>query len=393
MKFRSSIALASCVAAGTLLAGCPSSQESSNQATTESTTTTTNSATTTTTKPAGKAVRLAFVTNNPSDFWTIARKGCEKAVEENPNIQLEFKIPAGGTAAEQKGIIDDLLVKGIDGIAISPKDPANQTQMINDAAKQTLVVTQDSDAPKSNRACYVGTDNRAAGRQAGTEIKKALPQGGKMVVFVGSMDAQNAKDRYEGIKDALKGSKIVDLGVRTDETDKTKAISNVSTALIKDPDIDVLVGLWSYNGPAILNAVKQANKVGKVKIVCFDEEDETLAGVKSGAIQATIVQQPYEFGRQSIELMNAYLNGKKDVIPANKQVIVPTKTISKANVETFTTELNKLRGRAEAETKETGTEATGTEGTATATGKAAAAGATAPAAGATAPATGAAPKK
>ena len=124
-----------------------------------------------------KKTKLAFVTNNASDFWTIARKGVEQTDKELPNVDVEFRIPADGTAAEQKRIVDDLLAKGVAGIAISPVDPDNQTQLINDAAKQALVVTQDSDAPKSARAFYIGTDNRAAGRQAGDLIKEALPQG------------------------------------------------------------------------------------------------------------------------------------------------------------------------------------------------------------------------
>src|SRR3954447_10184922 len=123
----------------------------------------------------GGAKRLAFVTNNASDFWTIARKGVEKADAELADVTAEFKIPSDGTAAEQKRIVDDLLAKGVDGIAISPVDPDNQTQMINDVAKQAIVFTQDSDAPQSERAAYVGTDNVAAGRQAGALIKEALP--------------------------------------------------------------------------------------------------------------------------------------------------------------------------------------------------------------------------
>src|SRR5688572_18198946 len=128
----------------------------------------------------GSKHKLAFVTNNASDFWVIARKGTEKAAREIPNIEVEFKIPADGTAAEQQRLVDDLLSRGIHGIAISPVDPANQTQMLNRVAGQTLVVTQDSDAPNSNRVCYVGTDNVAAGRQAGDLLKEALPQGGKI---------------------------------------------------------------------------------------------------------------------------------------------------------------------------------------------------------------------
>ena len=292
-----------------------------------------------------KKTKLAFVTNNASDFWTIARKGVEQAKSELPSVDVEFRIPADGTAAEQKRIVDDLLAKGVAGMAISPVDPDNQTQLINDTAKQALVVTQDSDAPQSARAFYIGTDNRAAGRQAGELIKEVLPQGGKIMIFVGKIDARNAQERYQGIKDALQGSKIEIIDVRTDDTDRVRAKSNAADTLVKYSDVVGLVGLWSYNGPAILNAVKDAGKVGQVKIVCFDEEDEALAGVKSGAIYATVVQQPYEFGHQSVQLMAKYLGGDHSVVPPSKQIFVPTLIIKKDNVDEFINKTNKLRGR------------------------------------------------
>lgn len=295
--------------------------------------------------PAGTKHKLAFVTNNPSEFWTIARKGTEKAAKEIPNIQVEFRIPAGGTAAEQQSIIDDLLANGVKGIAISPVDPKNQTGMLNRVADQALVVTQDSDAPDSNRLCYIGTDNVAAGRQAGQLLKEALPQGGKVMVFVGVLDAENAKQRFQGLKEAIAGSNITIIDVRTDNTDRVRAKSNASDTIVNNPDIAGMVGLWSYNGPAILSAVKEANKVDKIKIVAFDEEDETLNGVKDGAIYATVVQQPFEFGYRSMELMSKVLNGDKSQIPASKQIFVPTLAIKKADVEEFTKKINALRGR------------------------------------------------
>jgi ribose transport system substrate-binding protein len=292
-----------------------------------------------------KKLRLAFVTNNASDFWTIARAGCNKAAEEIPNITVDFQIPSDASAAGQKRIIDDELARGVDGIAISPVDPTNETPMLNEVAKQAMLVTQDSDAPNSDRACYVGTDNVAAGRQAGELIKKVLPDGGKIMLFVGSPDAQNAKDRKSGIEEVLKGSKVEIIDTRTDDTDRVRAKANVQDTLVKYPDVACLVGLWSYNGPAIINAVKEAGKTGAVKIVCFDEEDETLAGVKSGAVFATVVQQPFEFGRQAMTVMAKYLRGDKSVVPAGKQIFVPTLKIQKDNVEEFQTKLNKLRGR------------------------------------------------
>ena len=295
--------------------------------------------------PGGKQLRLAFITNNASDFWTIARRGTEKADGELANVEVDFRIPSDGTAAEQKRLVDDLLARGIDGMAISPVDPANQTQMLNDAARQILVLTQDSDAPQSDRACYIGTDNRAAGRQAGQLVKAALPQGGRIMVFVGKADAQNAKERYEGLREVLAGSNVQIIDLRTDDTDRVRAKSNAADTLVKYPDVGAMVGLWAYNGPSILSAVRDAGKTGQVKIIAFDEEDDTLKGVKDGSIVGTIVQQPYEFGYQSIKTMAQVLGGDRSTIPAGKQVFIPTLVIQQNNVDEFINKINQLRGR------------------------------------------------
>lgn len=298
--------------------------------------------TATTTGP--KKLNIAFVTNNASDFWTYARAGCKKAEEETPNVSVDFQIPSDASAAGQKRIIDDLLTRGVDGIAISPNDPANQTDMLNSIAKQVMLFTQDSDAPNSDRTCYVGTDNVAAGQQAGELLKKVLPGGGKIMAFVGKKDAQNAKDRFAGLKKALDGSNISIIDIRTDDADQIRAKQNAQDTLVQYPDIAGMVGLWSYNGPAILGAVKEAGKSGKVQIVCFDEEPDTLNGVRAGDIFATVVQQPYEFGRQAVEIMAKALRGDTSGIPASKQKFVPTLAIQKENVDEFQANLKKLRG-------------------------------------------------
>jgi ribose transport system substrate-binding protein len=292
-----------------------------------------------------KILKLAFVTNNSADFWTIARRGVEKADAELQDVEAEFRITADGSAAEQQRIVDDLLAKGVDGIAMSPVDPQNQVALIDAAAKQAMVFTQDSDAPQSARTCYIGTDNVAAGREAGRLVREAIPEGGSIMLFVGKLDARNAQERIQGIREALAGSSIQILDVRTDDADNARAKSNAADTLVRYPDIKGLVGLWSYNGPAILNAVRQAGKVGRVRIVAFDEADETLAGVKEGAIDATVVQQPYEFGYQAITRMAQAARGDRSFIPANKQIIVPTLVVNRANVDEFTRKINELRGR------------------------------------------------
>ena len=294
---------------------------------------------------AQEPIKVAFVTNNPSDFWKIAEAGTKKAAQEL-GCEVLFRLPATGTAQEQQTIVQDMVTVGVSGIAISPKDPANQTDMLNQAAAKVNLVTQDSDAPQSNRACYIGTNNYEAGVAAGELLKKTLPNGGKIMLFVGTLDAQNAQDRKKGIEDTLKGTGIEIVATRTDETDRVKAKANAQDALVTIPDLACLVGLWSYNGPAILNGVRDSGKLGQVKVVCFDEEDETLRGVKEGNIVGTIVQQPFEFGYQSVKLLVALAKGDKSVVPPNKQIYIPVKTITQDTVDAFWTQLKQQTGKA-----------------------------------------------
>ena len=293
---------------------------------------------------AGTVRKLAFVTNLPADFWNIAKAGIEAADQELPDYTVEFR-NGDGTAAKQKEIVEDLLVKGVVGIAISPVDAGNQTPMLNRAAEQALLVCQDSDAPASKRAFYLGTDNIAAGRAAGALVKEALPQGGTIMVFVGKKDQQNAKERFQGLNEALKDSTVKVLDLRADDGDRARAKANAADTLVKYPDLAGMVGLWAYNAPAILSALKDSNQLSKIKVVAFDEEDETLAGVKAGTVHGTVVQQPYEFGYQSMKLMARHLAGDTAFVPAEKSMFVPTENITASNVDAFRAKLQKLRGK------------------------------------------------
>lgn len=289
-------------------------------------------------------IRVAFVTNNTSDFWNIAEAGTRKAAAEL-GCQVRFRKPSMGTAQEQQQIIEDLIVSGVSGIAISPNDPKNWTETLNKFAEQVNLITQDSDAPESNRACYIGTNNYDAGVAAGELIKKTLPEGGEIMLFVGFLDAQNAQDRKRGIEDTLQGSAISIVDTLTDETDRAKAMANVQDTLVTHPEVDCLVGLWSYNGPAILNGIRDSGKIGQKKIVCFDEEEETLLGVSEGIIEGTIVQQPFEFGYQSVRVLVQLAKGDRSAIPEDKQIFIPVKTISKDNVADFRAALSQQIGR------------------------------------------------
>lgn len=285
---------------------------------------------------------LALVTNASADFWTIARRGTEKAATELPNYNVEMYVVSEATAAEQRRVLDDLLTKGVAGVSISSIDPANSTDILNKVADQAVLFTTDSDAPESERSLYIGTDNVAAGVEAGELIKKSLPDGGQIMMFVGTMGADNARERVDGIRKSLEGSKVEIIDIRTDEVDFARAKRNVEDTLTKYPDISGLVGLYSYNTPQIVEAVRAAGRQGDVKVIGFDEDPVTLRGIADGIVDATVVQQPYEFGYQSMKLLAKHIEGDTSFIPENELMIIPTKVIDASNVAEFTDTMRTL---------------------------------------------------
>jgi ribose transport system substrate-binding protein len=282
---------------------------------------------------------LVFVVNGASDFWKLAEAGVKKAQGELPDYDLQFKYPEQAAAAIQQRLMDDLVAAGVDAIMVSAVDPKTSTEALNRIGSQVPLFTTDSDAPDSNRIAYIGSSNTDAGKQAGEIALKAMPDGGQCIGFVGLPGADNARERIEGMKATLAGSKVELIDVRGDDIDQTRAKRNVEDALAANPDIACFVGFYSYNTPRIYEVLKESGKLGQIKVIAFDEDPITLGGVREGTIEGTVVQQPYEWGYQGMKLMAKYLEGDKSVIPENELIIVPTKIIDKANVDAFEAEL------------------------------------------------------
>ncbi len=277
--------------------------------------------------------------NASSDFWKLAEAGVAKAQKELPDFELQFKYPAQGTAALQNALMDDLVAAGTDAIMISSADPKNSIDAFNKIAGQIPLFTTDSDAPSSNRIAYLGSSNELAGEQAGGEMVKALPGGGKCMGFVGFLQADNAKERIAGFKKAIEGHGIELVDVRGDDVDFAKARTNVDDVIVANPEITCMVGFYSYNPPKIYEALQAAGKLGTITVVAFDEDPVTLGAVKEGSFASTVVQQPFEWGYQGMKLMAAYLNGDKSGVPADGLIIVPTKVVNKDNVDEFSADL------------------------------------------------------
>ena len=295
-------------------------------------------------------LRIAFVTNQIADFWNIAKAGCRDAAKDL-GVEIEVKMPPERSATLQKQIVEDLVNSGVQGIAISPLDADNQTAWLNSIAEKLHLITHDSDAPQSNRKAYVGMDNYKAGRMCGQLVKEALPDGGGVILFIGGMGQDNSKHRRQGVIDELFDrkrpekldtktydldlEKILDSGkyqiIRTILADGQNAKAKAADAITAYPEMKAMVGLFEYNPPGCYKALEQAEKLGEIKIIGFDENDVTLQGIKDGTITGTIVQDPYQYGYQSAVILKSLLEGKE-----LKQAFIdipPRKVIRKATKE------------------------------------------------------------
>jgi len=293
----------------------------------------------------GKVVKLAFVTNNASQFWKIAEAGLRK-YEKEAKVQVDMKMPPNGTPEDQNQILQNLTSQGYDAIAVSVIAPKDQLRVLNEVADKTNLITFDSDAPTSKRLLYIGTNNFSAGQALGERIVKILPDGGKIAIFVGSLSTDNASQRLGGIEAAIKDHKIDIVDKREDNTDRAKARSNVEDIINAHKDLSLVVGLWNYNGPAIAAAIEGLGKKGKIKAAVFDEDDATLDAVKSGTIEATVVQKPFQFGYLSAKWMNdlASKNAEaKKALPTSGIIDTGVTVIDKSNVESFKAELAEMK--------------------------------------------------
>jgi ribose transport system substrate-binding protein len=330
-----------------------------------------------------KKLKVAFVSNNAFDFWKIAQSGAEAAAEELGDVEVEFKMPPGpGTVDDQRKFIDNLLAKGVKAIAVSPNNVDSQIDYYREVNQKVPLLMVDSDVDETKdasalevRRCYLGTNNVEAGEAVGDLIKQAVPEGGKFVVYVGKLDVLNARQRREGLCISLAGGrnkardgldKLNDndypvrfgkyefLKTETDGGDQTTCRKQVDATLAKDTNNEVrcLIGLWAYNPPQMLEAVKDFEKgarLGKIALIGFDENEETLQGIQDGHVFATVVQDPYKFGYESVKIMAGLARGDDSVLKnykldKNKRIWIPHRVINKKNVEKFRTQLHKLKG-------------------------------------------------
>jgi len=261
---------------------------------------------------AGKSlsgVNIAMVVNVAADYWKAGQVGFLKGCSDLglSTSKCTYFAPPNGKLTEQDSELETLRSQGVTGYSISAIDPAAAAGTIaTDMKNGVFVLPIDSPLPGTAAAgLYLGTPNETAGYQAGLAMKQLLGGKGQVAILVGSLTAANATQRIAGFEAAIKGTGITIAQKVNDNLTASTATSDAETILANNPNVNGLYGVYSYDGPALAQAVQSAHKTATVKIVSDDSDTQTLGFIQSGVIGGTVVQMPYQQGYTGAYLLAA----------------------------------------------------------------------------------------
>lgn len=267
----------------------------------------------------GSTMRIVLLNNTDSPFWDAARAGIEKAAADLKLAEAGFTAGMDTNDGTDQGQIEKLRQYGtqsdIAAVIISPtsaSNPAVADELTKLKQKGVIVGCFDSDLDekfRSIREFYVGTNNEQGGMVLGTAAKGLKPGGGSYVQFVGLDSQLNAIQRMNGFSTAVGSEKFKEVGRRVDDTDRSRARDNVRDSIDQNPDLSILVGIWSYNAPAIVDVVKEKKLRDKFTIVTFDAEQLAIQQMSDKMIDAMVVQNPFGMGYESVRYCFAKLKG------------------------------------------------------------------------------------
>lgn len=284
-----------------------------------------------------KDLKIAVIPKVAVPFFDDCNNGA-KAAADKLGVQYQWVVPQNTQGATQVRILEDLIAKKVDGIAISVNEPKSVEAAIKKAVASGIkVLTFDSDSPNSGRSMYIGTINTAAGATMGESMAKAIDGEGEVAILTGQLGAVNLNERIGGIKSALaKYPKIKIVATEGTEDDLAKAVSTTESIFRAHPALKGIFGVSQVGGPAVskVMATKEFSaKKSAVKVFAFDDLPDTVKGVKEGYIQGIMVQRPVTMGKLSVEHLVDQITGKET---APKDLDTGVNVVTSQNLGSYT---------------------------------------------------------
>lgn len=257
------------------------------------------------------------VDENEDPLWYQVKAGTHAIAHEIREVGMETQwvIPRSWDATDQVAVMEELIARRVDGIALAPVDPDTLSKVIDKAVDSGIpVVTFNTDAPESRRVCFVGQDSITAGRVAGALMGEFLNKEGRRVVIItGFQRTLGHRQRLQGFKEQIqKYFPNIEIVGTYENHDKPKEAYNIVQKVLEScPELG---GIYvTAGGPFGAGyAVKDAGKRGIIKLICFDLLKETIQLIREGIVQASIQQDPFFQGYESVRILhNCLLTNRK----------------------------------------------------------------------------------
>jgi ribose transport system substrate-binding protein len=281
-------------------------------------------------------------------YWQEAFAGLRRAGAEM-HVKVEMVGPERYDAKGEQQAFEEAISEKPSGVLISPADPNLMTSDIDSALQQGIpVLTMDSDAPKSKRPFFIGSDNYAAGRLGGQLLANLLHGKGNVVIFTYPGQA-NLMDRQQGYQSVFESYPDIKLVQAVDiRGEAAVAYDTAKQLLSSKAPVNAFVCLEAVACPEVGEAVKETNATGKVTIMAMDTDQRTLDWIQQGLVEATIAQKPYTMGYMGVRLLDDLHHHKQPSLATNSKqdpfspypaaVFTGTFLIQKDNLKTFLTQ-------------------------------------------------------
>lgn len=282
-------------------------------------------------------ITIAVVPKVAVPFFDDCNKGAAEAAEKL-GVQYQWVVPQNTQGSTQVRIMEDLIARNVQGIAISVNEPKSVEGVIKQAmAAGIKVLTFDSDSANSGRSMYIGTVNEAAGYTMGKALAEAIGGKGEIAIVTGQLGASNLNERIAGAERAFaEHPEIKVVAKEGTDDDLARAVSVTEAILRGNPELKGILGVSQVGGPAVANVLagqEFADRKAGLTTFAFDDLPDTLKGVKDGSIKGIMVQRPVTMGRLAVENL---VNQIKGTGPAPADIDTGVTVVDASNIDSYT---------------------------------------------------------
>lgn len=278
-----------------------------------------------------KIIFIQSLAGNP--FYNTVACGAQEAAKRL-GVELDVQAPQQYQAALQMRVLNAVIAAHPDGILFAASDPVALTPTLQLAKQQGItIISIDGDvSDKSIAVANVQSDNVDGGKQAAQHLAELIGDKGKVLALMNTPAPTVSAQRLEGFKQELAAHHpdITFLGVQYSNNQTAKAASIVTSTIAAHPDLAGVFTITTNNTEGAATGVREAGKVGQVKIVGFDTSDPIVEDIRKGIVDADVVQFPYRVGQLGVEMMVDALEGK----PVEREVHTPFVIATPQNIDT-----------------------------------------------------------